>query len=72
MVALGIDDFQIRVNNRLVLTGLLEELGLAEQAVPVLRSLDKLPKIGRRPRWRRCSARQASPPKGGAGCSTWP
>src|SRR5271156_4115488 len=47
MVALGIDDFQIRVNNRLVLSGLLEELGLAEQGVPLLRSLDKLPKIGR-------------------------
>jgi histidyl-tRNA synthetase len=47
MVALGVDDFQIRVNNRLVLSGLLEELGLAEQAVPILRTLDKLPKIGR-------------------------
>jgi histidyl-tRNA synthetase len=47
MVALGIDDFQIRVNNRLVLSGLLEELGLAGQGVRLLRSLDKLPKIGR-------------------------
>jgi len=47
MVALGIEDFQIRVNNRLVLNGLLEELGLADKAVPILRTLDKLPKIGR-------------------------
>ena len=47
MVALNVGDFQIRVNNRLVLNGLLEELGLADRAVPLLRSLDKLPKIGR-------------------------
>src|SRR5215475_13401434 len=43
MVALGFERFTIRVNNRLVLNGLLEELGLAAQAVPVLRVLDKLP-----------------------------
>jgi len=47
MVALGFERFQIRINNRLVLNGLLEELGLAAQAVPVLRVLDKLPKIKR-------------------------
>jgi histidyl-tRNA synthetase len=47
MVALGIEGFQIRINNRLVLNGLLEELGLAKMSVPILRSLDKLPKIGR-------------------------
>src|SRR5580692_717083 len=35
MVALGFERFQIRVNNRLVLNGLLEELGVAAQAVPV-------------------------------------
>ena len=39
--------FVIHVNNRLVLNGLLEHLGLADKAVPLLRSLDKLPKIGR-------------------------
>ena len=38
--------FTIRVNNRKVLTGLLEKLDLSEQAVPVLRALDKLAKIG--------------------------
>jgi histidyl-tRNA synthetase len=47
LVALGFDRFQVRINNRLVLNGLLEELGLAGQTAPLLRSLDKLPKIGR-------------------------
>ncbi len=45
--ALGFNSFAIRINNRLVLSGLLEVKGLAEKAVPLLRSLDKLPKIGR-------------------------
>lgn len=45
-LAIGIDKFTIRVNNRQVLTGLLEKLGLADKAVPILRSLDKLGKIG--------------------------
>lgn len=40
-------DFQLRVNNRMVLNGLLEELGVAAQSVPLLRALDKLAKIGR-------------------------
>jgi histidyl-tRNA synthetase len=47
MRALGFERFEMRVNNRLVLNGLLEELGLAGQAVALLRCLDKLPKIGR-------------------------
>jgi histidyl-tRNA synthetase len=45
--ALGFDRFEVRINNRLVLNGLLELLDLADKAVPLLRSLDKLPKIGR-------------------------
>jgi histidyl-tRNA synthetase len=45
--AIGFERFQIRVNNRQVLNGLLAKLGLAEKSVPVLRSLDKLGKIGR-------------------------
>jgi histidyl-tRNA synthetase len=49
MAALGFGRFEVRVNNRLVLNGLLEELGLAGQAVPILRALDKLPKVGRDP-----------------------
>lgn len=47
MWAIGFEGFSIRVNNRQVLTGLLERLGLVEQSVPILRALDKLPKIGR-------------------------
>ncbi|MEM9186313.1 MAG: histidine--tRNA ligase [Planctomycetota bacterium] len=38
--------FTIRLNNRAVLTGLLEKAGLAGQATGVLRALDKLAKIG--------------------------
>src|SRR5262249_16906588 len=47
MRALGLERFEVRVNNRLVLNGLLQEFGLADKAVPILRALDKLPKIGR-------------------------
>ena len=39
--------YSIRINNRLVLSGLLDKLGLSEKSVPILRALDKLPKIGR-------------------------
>ena len=46
MRAIGFDRFTIRINHRAVLTGLLAHLGLAEATIPVLRSLDKLPKIG--------------------------
>ncbi len=46
MRAIGFDRFRIRINNRRVLSGLLEHLGLVDASVPVLRSLDKLPKIG--------------------------
>ncbi len=45
--AIGFERFEVRINNRMVLNGLLEINGLAGQAVPLLRSLDKLPKIGR-------------------------
>jgi histidyl-tRNA synthetase len=47
MERLGFSKFMIRINNRLVLNGLLEHLGLTGQTVGVLRTLDKLPKIGR-------------------------
>ncbi|MGL6194909.1 MAG: histidine--tRNA ligase, partial [Thermoguttaceae bacterium] len=39
--------FTIRINNRKVLSGLLEKLNLSDKSVLVLRALDKLPKIGR-------------------------
>jgi histidyl-tRNA synthetase len=44
--ALGFDAFTIRVNNRMVLNGLLERLGLRDKSASLLRSLDKLNKIG--------------------------
>ncbi|HEY2148233.1 MAG TPA: HisS family protein, partial [Pirellulales bacterium] len=44
--AIGFEAFTIHVNNRMVLTGLLERLGLAEQSANVLRALDKLHKVG--------------------------
>ncbi len=45
MTALEVGDFQIRVNNRLVLNGLLEEFGIAAHSTGVLRCLDKLGKV---------------------------
>jgi histidyl-tRNA synthetase len=47
MTALGFERFQIRVNNRQVLNGVLGRLGVADRAVPILRALDKFDKIGR-------------------------
>jgi histidyl-tRNA synthetase len=47
MRAIGFEQFQIRVNNRLIFNGILDALGLIERAVPVLRSLDKLGKVDR-------------------------
>ncbi len=44
--AIGFTEFTIRVNNRKVLTGLLERLSLADRSTPILRALDKLGKIG--------------------------
>ncbi len=43
---IGIEEFVVRVNNRRILTGLLAKLELTKQSVPILRALDKLPKIG--------------------------
>jgi histidyl-tRNA synthetase len=45
--ALGFDRYRVHINNRLVLNGLLEELGLADRAARLLVCLDKLSKIGR-------------------------
>jgi len=42
----GTGEFTIRVSNRQVLSGLLERFSLAQQTTSILRSLDKLPKIG--------------------------
>ncbi|ODT99878.1 MAG: histidine--tRNA ligase [Planctomycetes bacterium SCN 63-9] len=45
--AAGVPDFVITLNNRKILDGMLETLGLAGRSGAVLRSLDKLAKIGR-------------------------
>ena len=45
-VKIGFERFTIRINNRLVLNGLLDQLGLNDQTAGVLRVLDKLAKIG--------------------------
>lgn len=47
MRAIGFDRFAIRVNNRMVLNGLLQRLNLAEKSAAILRALDKLGKVGR-------------------------
>ena len=44
--AIGFERFTIHVNNRLLLTGLLESLGLTEKAGDILRAIDKLAKVG--------------------------
>lgn len=46
--ALGVEDFVLRVNNRKLLTGLMLRLGIddGEPTLAVLRTVDKLPKIG--------------------------
>ena len=46
LLEIGIDQFRIRINNRQILTGLLESLNLKNQSSYVLRALDKLEKIG--------------------------
>ncbi len=44
--SLGLNRFQIRLNNRKILNGLFAVLGLSEQAGDVMRTMDKLDKIG--------------------------
>jgi histidyl-tRNA synthetase len=45
--AIGFERFEIRINNRLILNGYLKQHELEDKAVPILRVLDKLPKVGR-------------------------
>lgn len=44
---LGIDDFVIRINNRKVLNGLYEIMDLKDSAADIMRTIDKIDKIGR-------------------------
>ena len=43
---LGLRRFQIRINNRKVLNGLFQLLGVGDRAADVMRTIDKLEKIG--------------------------
>jgi histidyl-tRNA synthetase len=43
--SIGLKSFTIRVNDRRVLSGILERLGLADRSTVVLRALDKLGKV---------------------------
>ncbi|MBR5228034.1 MAG: histidine--tRNA ligase [Clostridia bacterium] len=43
---LGFTDFTIKINNRKILNGLFEGLGLKDKAVDILRIIDKIEKIG--------------------------
>ncbi|MCD7880271.1 MAG: histidine--tRNA ligase [Clostridiales bacterium] len=45
-IALGLNRFQIRVNNRKILNGFYAMLGLTEQSGDIMRTVDKLDKIG--------------------------
>lgn len=47
LASLGFTRFTIRINNRKVLSGLLDKHGIADKATPILRVLDKLGKIGK-------------------------
>ena len=47
LIAIGIPPFTITLNNRKILDGLLTSLGIRAKTGAVLRSLDKLAKIGR-------------------------
>ena len=44
---LGFDDFTIRINNRKILNGLFEGIGQKDNAVEILRVIDKIEKIGK-------------------------
>ncbi len=44
---LGLDDFTIRINNRKVLNGFYELLSLSEKSQDIMRTVDKIEKIGK-------------------------
>ena len=46
MHSLGVHRFTIRINNRQVLSGLLQQMDLQESSTAVLRALDKIEKVG--------------------------
>ncbi len=44
--ALDVSDFTVHINNRQILTGLLQQFQVADRSTDVLRAIDKLQKIG--------------------------
>jgi len=63
LVGLGIERFQIRLSDRGLLSGLLDEVGLADHTAPVLRALDKLEKVGEAAVARELEAQAAAGPE---------
>ena len=45
-ISLGLDNFTIRINNRKILNGLFEAIDAKENAVDIMRIIDKIEKIG--------------------------
>ena len=43
---LGLDDFTIKINNRKILNGLFESINAKENAIDIMRIIDKIEKIG--------------------------
>ncbi len=58
-VALGFSEFTIHINNRRVLTGLLEKLGLRDQSTLVLRHWTNSPRSDPTGSWTKCGSRPA-------------
>ncbi len=44
---LGLDDFTIRINNRKILSGFYAILGVSDKSADIMRSVDKIEKMGR-------------------------
>lgn len=44
---LGLDDFTIRINNRKILNGFYDMLGVSEKSGDIMRTVDKIEKMGR-------------------------
>lgn len=47
ITALGIKNFTIHINNRMIMNGLLKRISAEDKQVEILRAIDKLAKIGR-------------------------
>lgn len=45
--SLGLENFSIHINNRKILNGLFEEANVKEKSVDIMRTLDKIEKIGK-------------------------